>query len=130
MAKFKVEPILQKHAKSQLKENIEAVKNSEIFFIFSDSAYIKGCQKPNSETIPLIKLAKQLNKPFILCLDNSLPINDQVYLRNLCPKDKTQVFSFNPKLYTNQQLHEKMMTTLNNAINKGIVTDPFMDGSK
>jgi hypothetical protein len=128
MTKFDINLVLQKHSKSELDENIEAVKSSEIFFIFGDRAY--GCQKSNSDTIKLINLAKQLNKPFILCLDNSLPLNDQIYLRKLCPQNKTQVFSFNPKLYSGQQSHNKMMTILNGAINGGIVTDPFNEGEK
>jgi hypothetical protein len=128
MVKFKVNPMYQKHKQDDLVKNIQSVKDSEIFFIFGDNSYIKGCRKPQSETIPLINLAKQLNKPFILCLDNSLPLNDQMFLRNLCPNDDTQVFSFNPKLYSDIELHKRMMIILNSAINKEVICDPFKDG--
>jgi hypothetical protein len=130
MASFKVEPVLQKHAKSKLDENIEAVKASEIFFIFGDRSYIDGCKLINSDTIKLINLAKSLDKPFILCIDNNLPLQDQVYLRNLCPQNKTQVFSFNPKLYSDMQLHKKILTILDGAINNGVVNDPFANDVK
>lgn len=127
MAKFEVNPILQKHQRKDIDKNTQAVMDSEIFFIFGDEAYIKGCKKPYSETIKLISLAKRLNKPFILCIDKNLSIADQIYLRNLCPTEKTQVFSFNPKLYDGMQLHNKIMTILNSAINHEVIVDPFIN---
>jgi hypothetical protein len=125
-SKFKVKPIYQKHKQSDLEVNLQRIRESEIFFIFGDRAYVHGCKKLNSETLQLIHLAKQLSKPFILCLDNSLPIDEQKYLRELCP-ESTQVFSFNPKKYSDMQLHKKMMSILNSAINNETIVDPFMD---
>jgi len=129
MTTFKVNPLYQRHKVDELSENIRLVKDSEIFFIFGDRSYVEECQKLQSETLGLIDLAKQLNKPFILCLDNSLPINDQTYLRKLCP-NKTQVFSFNPTLYTDNELHKRMMVIINSAINNEIISDPFKEGRK
>jgi hypothetical protein len=122
--KFAVKPIYQKHRTTELEANIEAVKNSELFFIFGDRAYVNGC-KAHSDTLQLINLAKRLNKPFILCLDNTLPLADQVYLRELCPENSTQVFSFNPNKYSDIELHKRITTILNSAINGGIINDPF-----
>lgn len=124
MAKFKVNPVMQKHRDSEKEENIKAVKDSEIFFIFGDASYVRGYNKSDSDTPELVELAKKLGKPFILCIDNSLPMPAQIFLRKLCPKD-AQVFSFNPEKYNGQQLHAKMMTILNQAINKEIIVDPF-----
>jgi len=126
-SKFGVKPIYQKHQQSDLVKNIQSVKDSAIFFIFGNQPYVKGCKNPQEHTLQLINIAKQLGKPFILCLDNSLELNDQIYLRNLCPKDNTQVFSFNPNLYSESDLHKRIMTILNSAINNEVIVDPFKD---
>lgn len=122
--KFVVKPIYQKHRDTELEANIEAVKKSEIFFIFGNRAYVNGC-KANSDTLQLISLAKRLNKPFILCLDKTIPLADQVYLRELCPEKNTQVFSFDSNKYSDIELHKRITTILDSAINGGIISDPF-----
>ena len=127
MTEFKVNPTYQKHQIKSLEKNLQEVRDSDIFFIFGDRAYIRGCRKLDSETIPLINLAIKLDKPFILCLDNSLPLNEQIYLRGLCPTKNTQVFSFDPNKYSGMELYKRMMNLLENAINKEVVKDPFVD---
>jgi hypothetical protein len=125
LAKFTVKPVLEKHYTKDNDSNIQAVKDSEIFFIFGDKGYINGIKDPNSDTLALVMLATFFEKPFILCLDNTLPLKDQIFLRGLCPK-KTQVFSFNPQHYTGMELHNKMLNILEQAINKEIIKDPFL----
>lgn len=125
MDKFEYNPILQEHIRNYRQENIENVKNSEIFFIFGDAAYIKHLNEPNNDTRQLIELAKGLKKPFILCLDNSLPLKKQVYLRMLCPRDNTQVISFNPETIQGMGTHQKIMCIFDKAIHDGIIKDPI-----
>jgi hypothetical protein len=124
--KFKVKPTYQKHEQNELQENMQAVRESEIFFIFGNKAWIRGYKNNSENIIELVNLAKQIQKPFILCLDKTLPISDQIYLRKLCPND-TQVFSFNPESYSGTELHEKMLIILESAINKGTISDPFKE---
>jgi hypothetical protein len=106
---------------------MDAVADSEIFLMFGDSGYIRGINNPDHDTRDLVELAKRLKKPFILFLDNSLPMSDQLFLRKLCPANNTQVVSFDPNPYAGMGLHRKMNAVIEKAINDGIIKDPFMD---